>query len=141
MPTFRRNLPSPSYYGYRFSETSVFIYQATWHNPDDSNFHTYDYENFKCRILILIYVLSFRFLSHIMWNVVLLSPCSKLLLKLLTGQVTAIAMNVILEEECVRMDVAASAFANRMSLSSNTRSRKLPFLVLLKPIDTYSAKL
>lgn len=44
-----------------------------------------------------------------MWNVVLLSPCTKLLLELLTGQVTVIAMNVFLEEECVCMDTSASA--------------------------------
>lgn len=48
-----------------------------------------------------------------MWNVVLQSPCTKLLLKLLTGQVTIIAMNVFLEAECVCMDTATSAFANR----------------------------
>lgn len=109
-------------------------------NPDDNNFHSYSYENFKCRILILIYFLSFRFLSHIMWNVVLLSPRSKLLLELLTGQVTVIDMNVCLEEECVCMDIAASAFASKMSLGTPLVLESC-LSCTAEAIDTYSVKL
>jgi hypothetical protein len=128
-----RNLSPPPCYGFGFSETSVLIYQTTWRNPDDSNFHSYGYENFKYRVLILVYLLSFRFVSHIMWNIIMLSPCSKLILKFLTGQVKVITMNVCLEKCSVCMDTAVSAFANKIFLGSSFHSRNKPFLYCWSP--------